>query len=366
MAPAYVPATAHYHALRGRGELPVKAAAWLDEAPPGRPASWDRVAGMLLGLAMGDALGNTSESMWPDDRRFVHGEIREYLPAQHGGEAVGVPSDDTQLAFWTLEHLLEGGACDPARLATVFATRRIVGIGQTLLAFRQAMHDGHAWHAAAPRSAGNGALMRIAPALVPHVADPSAALWHDTAVLARLTHNDTASVASCVAFVRVLWRALHDRPTDPRWWSDTFLEALDDLCLDDRYEHLVPAWRDGGRFPDLVRARIERARCKGWDTRTACARFSSSAYLLETVPCVLWILEQHGDDPEAAVIRAVNDTWDNDTVAAIVGAAVGARHGAATLPRRWHEGLSGRTMQSDDGRVQELVEAARERFWERL
>jgi hypothetical protein len=32
-------------------------------------------------------------------------------------------------------------------------------------------------------------------------------------------------------------------------------------------------------------------------------------------------------DPEEAILRAVNDTKDNDTVAAIVGAAVGALHG---------------------------------------
>ncbi len=48
-------------------------------------------------------------------------------------------------------------------------------------------------------------------------------------------------------------------------------------------------------------------------------------------------------DTLEAIIRAVNDTWDNDTTAAIVGAAVGALHGRSALPQRWIDGLLGRT-----------------------
>lgn len=55
----------------------------------------------------------------------------------------------------------------------------------------------------------------------------------------------------------------------------------------------------------------------------------------------------------------MNDTKDNDTVAAIVGAAVGALHGRAGLPKRWIDNLLGRTTDSDDGRVFGLLEAAR-------
>jgi ADP-ribosyl-[dinitrogen reductase] hydrolase len=36
---------------------------------------------------------------------------------------------------------------------------------------------------------------------------------------------------------------------------------------------------------------------------------------------------RHADDPEEAILRAVSDTKDNDTIGAIVGAAVGALHG---------------------------------------
>ena len=86
------------------------------------------------------------------------------------------------------------------------------------------------------------------------------------------------------------------------------------------------------------------------------ARWYSGAFLLETIPTVLLLLARHGHDPEEALVRAVNDTRDNDTVAAIVGAAVGALHGRDALPHRWSEGLSGRVVATGpDGAVFEHV-----------
>jgi hypothetical protein len=56
-------------------------------------------------------------------------------------------------------------------------------------------------------------------------------------------------------------------------------------------------------------------------------------------------------------------TKDNDTVAAIVGAAVGALHGRAGLPARWIDNLLGRTTASDDGHIFRLLEATRRKWW---
>jgi hypothetical protein len=71
---------------------------------------WDRIEGMMLRLAIGDSLGNTSEGMLPDDRRKRFSVVKDYLPNGHvntsPGEArKGYPSDDTQLAFWTLDKI---------------------------------------------------------------------------------------------------------------------------------------------------------------------------------------------------------------------------------------------------------------------
>lgn len=324
-----------------------------------------RVEGMLLGLAIGDALGNTSESLRPGERRAYHGEVRDYLPNPYAdGRAVGLPSDDTQLAFWTLEQLLADDGLDPGSLARRFASQPIFGLGSTVREFLLNRRDGLPWHRCGPKSAGNGALMRIAPVLVPHLAEPSPALWADTALAAMLTHNDAASTSACLAFVRLLWDLLGmSEPPPPDWWLTTYVETARDL------EGEAPYRPRGGRHQDYEGPLWRYAEQVVWDAwrrglgvREACDGWYSGAFLLETVPSVLYILMLHGDDPEEAIVRAVNDTKDNDTVGAIVGAAMGAAHGVDALPRRWREGLLGRTAAADDGRVFELIAQAQQRW----
>ena len=109
----------------------------------------------------------------------------------------------------------------------------------------------------------------------------------------------------------------------------------------------------------FAREQVQRSLRDGESVRTAQARFRSGAYLLETVPCVLLVLARHARDPEEAIVRAVNDTRDNDTVAAFAGAVVGAQHGAQALPRRWREGLPGRVVaDGPDGELFEVIDRA--------
>jgi ADP-ribosylglycohydrolase len=72
-----------------------------------------------------------------------------------------------------LEHLLEVGGLDPDKLAERFCGGRIFGIGSTVRGFIKNYRAGTPWYEAGSKSAGNGALMRIAPILIPHLKTPS-------------------------------------------------------------------------------------------------------------------------------------------------------------------------------------------------
>jgi ADP-ribosyl-[dinitrogen reductase] hydrolase len=353
------------------GFLPAKSA--LLQGPAMRatgPVSPARIRGMLLGLAIGDALGNTSESLTAAERDARYGEIRDYLPNRHGrGHRVGLPSDDSQLAFWTLESLLERGELDPEDLAARFDSRQIFGIGQSVRQFLRNRESGLTpWYRCGAESAGNGALMRIAPITLLHPDGTSAALWLNAALASIVTHRDACSVASCVAFADLLARLLRlQEPPDAEWILETFVTTVRQVCTDQPYRPRggrFTGWE--GSFPDYLEHVLVDARRHAWSTREACDAWYSGAYLLETVPSVLWILASHVGDPEEAIVRAVNDTSDNDTVAAIVAAAVGALHGENALPQRWKSGLLGRTQAADDGQVFRLLEAAVRRDWASL
>lgn len=348
------------------GTVRIRQGAILQKAPPPITGTdlIDRLRGMLLGLAIGDALGATSEGMNPSRRRAEHGEIRDYLPNWYADERpVGLPTDDTQLAFWALERMLEDDGLVPERVLGTFAERQIFGIGSTVRAALIAYGMGRPWTETGQASAGNGALMRIAPVLLPHVRKPSPALWEDAVLLGMITHNDYASNAACVSFVALLWDLLNRAEApEPEWWLETFVARMAPLEGDTRYRNRTPEIVYEGPMAPFIHDRVSRALEVERPVQEACDWWYSGAYLLETLPSVLYILARHGDDPEEALVRAVNDTRDNDTVAAIVGAAVGALHGAESLPKRWRDGLLGRTGAEDDGRVCELIDRALERW----
>jgi ADP-ribosylglycohydrolase len=339
-------------------------------APKGPDFNFDRVEGMLLGAAIGDSLGNTSESRLPLDRQRLHGEIRDYLACDRAGCAKGYPSDDTQLTFWTLEQLIEdNGEFIPEHLARKFAgSGRIYGIGQTMRGFLDAFKSGRPWYECGPHSAGNGALMRIAPMLIPHLRHGGTDIWTDTALSAMMTHNDHASTSSCLAFTAMLWELLDMKtPPPPHWWPERYASIAADLQGRIGYTPRSGCMKYSfdGPLHQFVSEKLAWAHANNLSAMEACEIWHSGAYLLETVPSVLYILMRHGHDPEEALVRAVNDTKDNDTVASIVGAAIGALHGRKSLPSRWIEGLAGRTRGMDDGQVFRLISKARLEFWEK-
>lgn len=145
--------------MASSGVLQVRWHGRLDTSPlplPNTVRLSDKVEGMLLGLAIGDALGNTSESINPSDRLCRHGWIENYLPNRHAaGRPIGLPSDDTQLAAWTMEQLIEDGRLEPQLLGQRFAAGRIFGIGQAMREFLSNFKSGTPWQGSGARSAGN-------------------------------------------------------------------------------------------------------------------------------------------------------------------------------------------------------------------
>ena len=357
-----------FEQLLAGGQLRLRRSDLFDTPPSPLPAdfSFDRVKGMLLGLAIGDALGNTSEGRLPHARFDARGEIRDYLPNKHADDrCIGLPSDDTQLAFWTLEQMIEDRRFDPQAVARRFCQGRIFGIGKAVSEFVRNRLSGTIWHHCGPRSAGNGALMRIAPVVIPHLKAPSPDLWVDTALCATITHNDSGSTAACLAFVNMIWQLLcRNSVPDPEWWMRVYVNTAGALEMDEHYRPRGGEDADyEGQMWRFVQNVVTRANREGLTVLEASDRWYSGAYLLETIPFAILILMKHGHAFEEAVVRAVNDTKDNDTIAAIVGAVLGALHGTVGIPKRWIDNLKGRTACDDDGRVFELIDRAEEIFW---
>ena len=122
--------------LIGTGDMDIRRSAILDIAPTPLPHDFDfgRVEGMMLALAVGDSLGNAIEGILPADQRQHYGEITDYLPNPYAATR-GVPTDDTQLAFWTLEQMIVDGGLVPDLVAARFCQDTIFGIGRAVREF---------------------------------------------------------------------------------------------------------------------------------------------------------------------------------------------------------------------------------------
>lgn len=329
-----------------------------------------RIEGMLIGLAVGDALGHSTEWKYdPEKRTQEYGTITD-----HVGTFMSPPgriSDDTQMSFWTLERLLANGRLDVSDLARCFVERRndIVGMGRNTGASLK-RHDERirtgspAFHLCGgdPRvdGRGNGALMRYAPLVLPHLSNPSPQVWSDVVLASILTHPHTAALSSVVAFAKLLWQMFELDPTDaPRgeWWLDEYLQIADDLEVGpfdwEAGPDKVPAMFENyrGTLCDFLDTKVRRAWQTHMSIRDACSPkgFGSGADCLQTVPAVLYILMSHSDSFESAIITAVNDTKDNDTIASIIGALLGALHGRDAIRQRWINGIRSSSLAAPGG-----------------
>ena len=288
--------------------------------------SFDKIEGMLLGAAIGDSLGASTEGLSPTERKKRYGEIKDYLPCKRSGnKAVGTPTDDTQLTFWTLKQLIYDGGFVPDNIAKRFCKHHIIGMGRAVGAFIDNYKDGKkAWYEAGTDNLGNGTLMRISPIVVPYLRRASTSMYADAALDAMLSHNSFANTACCITWVRLLWDLLSMKSSpDPKWWSDTYCSIAEQL-----EGHTVLSFNSiryadfHGSLWQFVDKAVNDALDANMPVAEACAGWGSGGRITQTVPSVLYILAKHAHAPEEAIIRAVNDTSDNDTIGSIVGAAV--------------------------------------------
>ena len=329
-------------------------------------AGFSRIEGMLFGIAIGDALGNTTESMMPEQRKQERGLITDYLPNRHAhNKKIGLPSDDTQLAFDTLEVILDKRKLDMEELARVFSSHEIFGIGKTVKEFlRNYKERGEPWYLSGVLGGeGNGALMRIEPVLISSIKNQTENLWADTILATILTHNGPLAIGSSVAFINMLRKfvSLKGKPNSEalvKEFTDILGTFTGDTECNIRNAKIKSKFSNSA--PIFIRQAIEFGYKNNMTVEQFSEYFGSGAYVLETDAVFLYILSKYITDPKEAIIQAVNYSKDNDTVASIVGAAIGALYGKEGFEKKWITNLSGRIRGNDDGKIFEMISKTKE------
>lgn len=285
----------------------------------------DRLLGSFLGLAIGDAVGTTVEFRARDTFEPVTDMVGKgpfNLPA-------GYFTDDTSMALCLAESLIENPDLDRNDLLNRFSkwyregvnspTGRCFDIGTTT---RSAIVDwektGSVLNNTGPWDAGNGSIMRLAPAVIKYHNDSDRAIA--TAIMqGETTHGSVEACDSCDLLARVLLTA----------YSTTDKNAILNI---DVQEH----WSDSVKNI-LNRLDVSRDEVK------------SSGYVIHTLHAALWCFK-NTDNFRDAILLATNLGEDADTVAAVTGQIAGAYYGMSGIPIMWLDKLY------ETGRFIELVD----------
>lgn len=330
------------------------------DLPPPKPLAADRecVQAMLTGIAIGDALGAPTEGMTPDERYRQFGTIRRFFGEREGTQV----TDDSQMAFLTLRSILGMGEVDPTDIMRRFAQAKLRGAGKTVTDAIKNYRETKTWQTCGVDSMGNGALMRIAPVIVAHINKrDTSRLWRDVADVTILTHRNVNAVAASIAYVDMLWGFLRNREKVlPASVLQRFREVVATLQDDDEVQPRSPRLvsDDFSSFCGMALAAYKQS----VPIDVACDWWYSGAYLPETLPSMLYIIARHIDEPMKAIFRAVNDTKDNDTIASLVAAAMGALYGMDAFSGDWVMELSGDLQEKGDRQMWEILKET-EKIW---
>jgi len=322
-------------------------------------AQVDRAAGVLLGMACGDALGAPFEfgpPLGPDVAVVMNG-------GGHFGWEPGEWTDDTSMAIAIAEVTEKGGdlrtdeARDrvAARWARWGATAKDVGNqtksvlsaatsaagsrGETEptagdLALASAEHD-----ARKGRSGGNGSLMRTAPIALAYLDDPDALVLVAQEISA-MTHHDPEAGEACALWCLAIRHAvLHGTldvrsglarlPEDrARVWAARLDEAVGGQPADfEQNGWVVQALQ--GAWSAIATTAADRGAVS---SKAVSSKEESSKAGSSTAGPAHFRL---------ALEAAVRGGRDTDTVAAIAGSLVGGLYGASAVPAQWRRKLHG-------------------------
>lgn len=299
-----------------------------DEKTDERATCWQ---GLLVGTAVGDALGLPAEGL---SRRRVR---RLYQSNWHHRLAFGhgMISDDTEHTVFVAQSLLRHpdspvrfgrrlGWCLRGWLLSLPA-----GIGFATLRAIVKLWLGFSPNRSGVYSAGNGPAMRVAIIGAFFAHDPERRTAY-VAASTRLTHTDPKALIGASAIAELAAWIVRDR-LERRPPLDEFVALLRSCgSRDQEWLAIVETIDRAARDERTVAELADRLGLSKGVT----------GYIYHTVPVVAYAWFRHCGDFGQTLAAVLNCGGDTDTTGAIVGALAGATVGEAGIPVEWRAGVT--------------------------
>ena len=282
----------------------------------------NKAKAVFLGVALGDALGATTEFMTPHEIRAKYKLHRKIRGGGWLGLKAGQVTDDTEMSLALAQALVAAGDWDLTGIADNFLAwmrGKPIDIGSTVRkGIRSYMRNGTLEVPRNDWDAGNGAAMRMAPVALFCLGDDRM-LRRCTLEQARLTHNHPLSDAACLILGRMVQAAM--------------LGA-------DRFQLHAMARELIAEYPNF-----KFNNYKGY----------ASGYVVETLQTVFHYFFATASFEEC-LVGVVNQGGDADTTGAIAGMLAGAFYGLDELPKAWLRKLNKEVRCEVEQVTEQLVE----------
>ena len=275
--------------------------------------SEDKIAGLMFGILLGDALGSRFIDKEPDEIPPLDMEYVRAHPAKNY-------TDDTQMAISVLEEMVENGVIDQSSLRERFLHRFSPwrGYGGGMLEVIERWRGGESIGITASSlyngsgNFGNGAAVRIAPIALFFKLDETAALNEQVHRCALLTHTHPYGVAGALLHAAAVLMALNDVPEN-EWIARIFK-----LPIESAYKIKL------GRMTQCLERKAS--------AHESVKEIGNSPQAIEAVPAALYSVLRHPDSFIDALLFSISMGGDTDTIGAMAGALAGAKLGAERIP----------------------------------
>ena len=253
----------------------------------------NKIKGSLYGFAIGDAMGATTEFMTKESIKKQYCKVTDIIGGGWLHLKSGEVTDDTQMMLCVcdaIEYARDNSWVEGEEITMLdrccknfidwYKTNPpdVGGCCRRVIEKCRYTTDHKYWFDIADNSSslGNGSLMRTMPVILSGQSEDLARLQ------GRLTHNNTA----CDFAISM------------------YYQNMEDLLYNDTFRTV--------------------ARCA----------YEPEGHVVNTLNNALY-WTQHSDSFEDAIVSAVNDGGDADTIAAITGSLAGVLYGYDAIPQRW-------------------------------
>lgn len=298
-----------------------------------------RAVGALYGLAIGDALGMPTQLLSPDEVRSQFGKLDWFKPAaaDHpiaAGMPAGSVTDDTEQALLLAQALIDGrGRVDQEAFALSLlrweeqmkARGSLDLLGPSTKSAVEAIAAGVPASEAGKNGATNGAAMRIAPAGIVAGSKDLDSLVALVIESSAVSHNTNIALSGAAAVAAAVSAGI-----DGANCQQALQSGLGTAHLAATHGN----WVAGGGVSERIELALMLANpSRPQDSADAIIRLLGTSFATqESVPAAIGIAACYPDDPFGACLAAAASGGDSDTIAAMVGAILGAVHGVEAFP----------------------------------